>query len=1083
MIATNVTLGPQASAERHLRSTTRAAARAATADLDAAMQAAPTQEALEHLLAPAVAWSLGFARLQRHLQDGPDMHTAALAEALSATRPARADAVAAAMRRLGPPTPPAPPLPLTPLAALRLCVGRGLASPTEIVQLAQLEGAHADGLDPLEVMDLGVLLMPDSALLRVERAKLLERLGLPEAAAADANRALAGAALTVDIALGAADLLRRLGQSDEAASALAEAANRLPPSALLLARAALLAVAVGRGAAAEQLAQRAFAAAPETPMPQVRLILARLASSTGRHTEGLALLRPLMAPTGGEDAPEIAAAFVDISLAPIWKAGATYVDWPLVDAMEAAIARAGDALAENRLWEAARIFLMLDRTEQARRIAGSAATRRHLAGGEEVRGQLAALLRDLTLLAPGSEDSPPMPPPVLARALVRQGLALLPAGRASRAALCFEIAGRLQPEDPAARFNAGFAAMAAGRISDALAMFDGPTRVYEPDMARVAWPHFNGMPWPHGDFAATAAFEALKPEGAEWPTITVITPSFNQAAYVEETILSVLRQGYPKLQYIVVDGLSTDGAVEVIERYRDRIETVIIERDRGQTEAINKGLRLARGEIVTWLNSDDMFGPGALHMVALTWLRSQADLMFGFCLPHRERGFVLANLPAARQETFDLQHLGEIFAYWMKGFFFYQPEVFFSRRILDAVGGLLEDRLHYTMDYEFWLRCAQAGATVQPMAWPVALFRHHAEQKTANLLDCMLEQAQVRDRFLRIAPPPERQAAVRASIAQAIGGAQPRIGIVSARLSKIFSPELAGDLAAAGAAAGFEILLADSTASLPGRCDVIVKLVHLLHDIDELTALREAGFAGPVVGWFWDNHHHLFANAEVAERLDVVVPGHAFARHYLSNILALEGPALPLCVTQWAPAEARAFWALCSEMPRSDQLYGGFVRYAFAEKRNALIVELQQTGFEGVYFVEEATLNRYFGLSREDRFREWAAHKASITLPLAGDLSQRLFDALLAGQVPIVPRDVHDLDAVVPPDLQASLPIIRFDRYDAAAVAEAHRAAIAAFDAGGPAAMQARHRFVLEHHMMDARITALLAALRGLAAG
>jgi hypothetical protein len=453
--------------------------------------------------------------------------------------------------------------------------------------------------------------------------------------------------------------------------------------------------------------------------------------------------------------------------------------------------------------------------------------------------------------------------------------------------------------------------------------------------------------------------------------------------------------------------------------------------------------------------------------------------MYGICLTHEDYHFTIANLPAVRQETFTPHHLSEIFKYWLKGYFFYQPEVFFSKKMWDRAGGKLDDRLYYTMDYKLWFTCAQNHARVEAVHWPFALFRQHAEQKTRNLLDCILEQATVRDAHVRIEPGSSRRMEVSAKLRRALGRSQVRVGVVSSRLSKIFSLDAAEDLASFFEGEKYAVRLAAAPSDL-GEVDLLIKLIHLQGDAEELRQLQRADSRRPLVGWFWDNHHHLFENVEVAELLDVVLPGHAFASSYLRNDRAVEGASIPLCVSQWSRREAAGFYKAMAGRPRTEKLYGGFVSYAFAKKRDALIESLIERGCDGVKLLQENNLRRYFGLPPEDRFRDWMEHKVSICLPLAGDLSQRLFDALITGQVPIVPDDIRDLDLVIPPDEQARLPIVRFTSYDPEEAMSAHRRALELFDRDGEEGAARRHAYARDRHTFPVRIRAVLEALETL---
>ena len=223
----------------------------------------------------------------------------------------------------------------------------------------------------------------------------------------------------------------------------------------------------------------------------------------------------------------------------------------------------------------------------------------------------------------------------------------------------------------------------------------------------------------------------------EQPRISIVTVSYNQAAYLEACLRSVLDQGYENLEYIVVDGGSTDGSVDIIERYRHRLNVVIIEPDDGQSDALNKGFARATGDIMNWLCSDDMLEPGALKAIAAAYRRHQPDLIVGGCVRIGERrqdelfrhhSALQFGGPTQLAFADMLNFMGS----WQKAHYFFQPEVFFSRRIWEASGAYLKRHLYYAMDYDLWLRMALAGAVAYHVPAMLGCSRVHAAQKTQD---------------------------------------------------------------------------------------------------------------------------------------------------------------------------------------------------------------------------------------------------------------------------------------------------------------------------------------------------------------
>lgn len=225
------------------------------------------------------------------------------------------------------------------------------------------------------------------------------------------------------------------------------------------------------------------------------------------------------------------------------------------------------------------------------------------------------------------------------------------------------------------------------------------------------------------------------------PLVTLVTPSLNQGRFLEEAIRSVLEQDYPRLEYAVLDGGSTDGSVEIIERYADRLAWWTSEPDGGQAAALNKGFRRAQGEILGWLSSDDTLLPGAVARVIAELERDpEAQLVYGEALFVDEAGRELFPL---RPRPFDVATMVRGCANHVV-----QPGSLFRRRAFE-LGGPFEEDAHYLFDFEFALRLWRAGGKVTSIPDRLATYRVHRGSKSGggSLLKAR-DYVRFADRFL-----------------------------------------------------------------------------------------------------------------------------------------------------------------------------------------------------------------------------------------------------------------------------------------------------------------------------------------------
>jgi glycosyltransferase involved in cell wall biosynthesis len=222
------------------------------------------------------------------------------------------------------------------------------------------------------------------------------------------------------------------------------------------------------------------------------------------------------------------------------------------------------------------------------------------------------------------------------------------------------------------------------------------------------------------------------------PLVSVVTPSFNQSQFIERTILSVLDQDYPNIEYIIIDGGSTDGSLEIIKKYESRIANWKSEPDKGQTDAINKGFQLAHGQVLAWLNSDDTYNPGAIRE-AVKFLKEHPDvgMVYGDANFINANDEVIGRFPAAQTDRTRL----------LQGYVHVPQQSSFFRNELWKKVGPLDPDFFFAMDYDLWVRLSALVPLVYFPHQIWANFRLHGEGKTISADDrCWPEMLRVHRR-------------------------------------------------------------------------------------------------------------------------------------------------------------------------------------------------------------------------------------------------------------------------------------------------------------------------------------------------
>ncbi len=240
-------------------------------------------------------------------------------------------------------------------------------------------------------------------------------------------------------------------------------------------------------------------------------------------------------------------------------------------------------------------------------------------------------------------------------------------------------------------------------------------------------PEKTGWPWTE----ETHPLPQQMPDGSEWPRISVVTPSYNQGQFIEETIRSVLLQGYPNLEYIIIDGGSTDNSVEIIKKYEQYLAYWVSERDRGQSHGINKGFQRATGQFIGWQNSDDYYHPNIfLHVAKISVVQPNIDVVYGKIYYADDETKTIRPYPVSEVTIESMIPYSSVC----------NQSVFFRDRVFNE-NNFIDESIQHCMDQEFILRLLVKGYRFKMEHEIVGYYRLHKNAKSSKQMNIWAEEA------------------------------------------------------------------------------------------------------------------------------------------------------------------------------------------------------------------------------------------------------------------------------------------------------------------------------------------------------